>query len=75
MREWVSYTRPMNPILLIVLLFAMAAVVATLFIGLFSMGKGGPLNAHKGNVLMRWRVALQAVAVLILIVAALAAAN
>lgn len=65
----------MNPILLIVLLLALAAVVATLFIGLFGMGKGGAVNAHRSNVLMRWRVALQAVAVLILIVAAIAAAN
>lgn len=75
MPKGVPYSPFMSPILLIVLLLAMAAVVATLFIGLFSMAKGGAFNARYGNLLMRWRVVLQAVAVLVLIVAAIAAAN
>ncbi len=59
--------------LLIALLVAMAAVVAVLFIGLVGMARGGDFNARYGNVLMRWRVVLQGVAVLILIIALLAA--
>lgn len=65
----------MSPILLILLVIAMATVVATLFVGLFGMAKGGRFNARYGNLLMRWRVILQAVAVLILIVVAFATAN
>ncbi len=59
--------------LVIALLVAMAAVVAVLFIGLVGMARGGDFNARYGNVLMRWRVVLQGVAVLILIIALLAA--
>ena len=65
----------MTPTLLAILLLAMAAVVVTLFIGLIGMARGGAFNARYGNLLMRWRVILQGVAVLILIVAAIAAAN
>lgn len=75
MPKAVPYSPFMSPTLLIVLLLAMAAVVATLFIGLIGMAKGGAFNARYGNLLMRWRVVLQAVAVLVLIVAAIAAAN
>ena len=65
----------MTQTLVIALLVAMAAVVATLFIGLIGMARGGQFNARYGNVLMRWRVVLQGVAVLILIVALLAASG
>ena len=59
--------------LAVILLLAMLAVVATLFVGLIGMARGGRFNARWGNGLMRWRVALQGVAVLILIIALLAA--
>ena len=65
----------MAPTLLTALLIAMGAVAVTLFIGLIGMARGGTFNARYGNLLMRWRVVLQGVAVLILIVAAIAAAN
>lgn len=64
----------MAPTLITILLIAMAAVVVTLFIGLIGMARGGQFNARYGNVLMRWRVILQGIAVLILIVALFAAA-
>ncbi len=61
--------------LMIALLVAMAAVVAVLFIGLIGMARGGSFNARYGNVLMRWRVALQGAAVLILVIALIAASS
>ena len=65
----------MTQTLVIALLVAMAAVVVTLFIGLIGMARGGQFNARYGNVLMRWRVVLQGVAVLILVIALIAAAG
>ena len=65
----------MNMTLIIALLVAMAAVVATLFIGLIGMARGGSFNARYGNVLMRWRVVLQGVAVVILVIALIAASS
>ena len=46
---------------------ALVAVVAVLFTGVFAMGRGGAFNARYGNLLMRFRVGLQAVAVLLLV--------
>ena len=65
----------MSTTLVITLVIAMAAVVVTLFIGLIGMARGGSFNARYGNVLMRWRVVLQGVAVLILVIAMIAAAS
>lgn len=42
---------------------SLAAVVITLFVGLFSMMKAGEFNARYGNKLMRLRVILQAVTI------------
>ena len=42
---------------------ALVAVGVALVIGIFSMVKGGEFNDKYGNALMRWRVALQAIAV------------
>ncbi len=64
----------MTSTLIAILLVAMLAVVVTLFIGLIGMARGGSFNARYGNLLMRWRVALQGIAVLILVIALLAAA-
>jgi hypothetical protein len=46
----------------------MLAVLGVLFFGLFSMARGGPFNDRNANKLMRWRVALQGVALLIFVV-------
>ncbi len=41
---------------------ALAATVLVLFLGLFSMARGGAFNAKYGNLLMRLRVIVQGVA-------------
>jgi uncharacterized BrkB/YihY/UPF0761 family membrane protein len=58
----------MSGFLFALLIFAMLAVLAVLFFGLFSMARGGPFNDRNANKLMRWRVALQGVALLIFVV-------
>lgn len=47
---------------------ALAATLAVLLIGLVSMFRGGAFNRRNANKLMRWRVGLQALAVLLLAV-------
>jgi hypothetical protein len=50
------------------LLVAMIATLGVLIVGLVGFFLGGEFNAKYGNRLMRARVALQAVAVLLLLV-------
>jgi uncharacterized membrane protein len=45
------------------------ATIAVLFLGLFSMARGGEFNRKYGNTLMRYRVAFQAITVLLIIIA------
>ena len=45
---------------------ALVAVVVVLGIGVFSMGRSNAFNARYGNLLMRARVGLQAVAIVLL---------
>jgi hypothetical protein len=58
----------MSGFLFALLIIAMLAVLGVLFFGLFSMARGGPFNDRNANKLMRWRVALQGVALLIFVV-------
>jgi hypothetical protein len=51
------------PVVMVVLLIA---VVAVLLVGVVAMARGGAFNAKYGNKLMRARVALQALAILLL---------
>ncbi|MEJ2120908.1 MAG: twin transmembrane helix small protein [Alphaproteobacteria bacterium] len=51
------------PVLMVILL---AAVLAVLLVGVFAMARGGAFNAKYSNKLMRARVALQALAILLL---------
>lgn len=51
----------------------MLAVLATLFLGLFSMAKGGEFAKRYGNRLMRMRVTLQALAIAFFALAAITA--
>lgn len=56
----------------IFLALAIAAAVATLAIlvtGLIGMARGGEFNKRYGNKLMRWRVGMQAVAIVFLAIA------
>ena len=46
---------------------AIAAVAVTLGLGLYSLFRGGDYALSHSNKLMRWRVGLQAVAVLLLV--------
>jgi hypothetical protein len=58
--------RVMN-ILTILLLLAMCATLGVLIVGLVGFFQGGEFNRKYGNKLMRARVALQALAVLLLL--------
>ena len=63
----------MSNFALVAVILAMLAVLATLFVGLIGMARGGEFNARYGNRLMRARVILQGVALLLVIVAAASA--
>jgi len=56
----------------ILMILAMLAVLASLFVGLFAMARGGEFNAKYGNKLMRLRVLFQGVAVILFVAAVLA---
>ena len=53
----------MNVMLFIVMPLAIAAVALVLFMGLANMARGG--DPARSQTLMRWRVALQALAVVL----------
>lgn len=59
----------MDTLFPILVTLAVLSVVAVLFTGLFSMARGGEFNRKYGNILMRWRVGLQGLAVLLFVVA------
>ena len=48
---------------------SLAAVTITLFVGLYALFRGGDFGRSYSNKLMRLRVALQAVAIVILVLA------
>ncbi len=56
----------MSGIVPVVLIIALVATLGVLFAGLFAMARGGEFNRKHGNRLMRWRVALQGMALLLL---------
>ena len=58
----------MSHAVFIVLIFILLSTVGILFLGLFSMARGGEFNRKYGNKLMRFRVAFQAVAILLVLV-------
>lgn len=51
---------------------AMLAVLGVLGLGMVSMVRGGEFNKKHGNKLMRWRVGLQAAALVLVAIAILA---
>ncbi|MBP2292589.1 twin transmembrane helix small protein [Azospirillum rugosum] len=61
----------MNGIVAILLILALGAVVASLFVGLFFMARGGQGDSRKSNKAMRLRVALQGVALVLFLIAIL----
>lgn len=62
----------MNNFLLIALVLAMMATLATLVVGLVAMTRGGAFNQKYGNKLMRLRIVLQGVALALFVFALMA---
>ncbi len=52
--------------LTILLFVALAAVIAVMMFGILTMARSGEENRKKSNKMMRWRIALQLVAVVLL---------
>lgn len=59
------YIASMSTFGFILLILAMAATLGVLFVGLFSMARGGEFNRRNSNKLMRARIICQAVALAI----------
>lgn len=59
----------MSSLFAILLFVAMALVLLSLVVGMFSMVKGGEFNKKYGNKLMRARVFLQGIAIVFFIMA------
>jgi biopolymer transport protein ExbB/TolQ len=57
----------MISVLNVLLGIALAATAIVLLSGIYSMARGGEFNRKYGNLLMRWRVALQGCALLLLV--------
>ncbi len=58
---------PMRTLLTVLVGLAMLGTVGVLFAGLIGLARGGE-NAQLSNTLMRWRVVLQAVALVLFII-------
>ncbi len=56
----------MSGIVPVLLIVALVATLGVLFAGLIAMARGGEFNRKHGNRLMRWRVALQGLALVLL---------
>ena len=59
----------------ILVAIALGAVVVVLIVGVFAMARGGAFNTRYGNRMMRGRVALQALAVILMLVCVFAASR
>ncbi|WP_020590942.1 twin transmembrane helix small protein [Kiloniella laminariae] len=62
----------METFLNVLIVLSLAAVLIILFIGLFTMAKGGEFNKNNANRFMRYRVIAQGIALLVLVLALLA---
>ena len=56
----------MQSVLPFLIPLTMAAVLLVLLTGIFGLVRGGAFNRKYANVLMRWRIGLQALAVALL---------
>jgi hypothetical protein len=61
------YSREVSGFIFTLLILAMGATLVVLFMGLFSMARGGEFAKRNSNRFMRWRVILQGVAVLLFV--------
>lgn len=59
------YSTPMINYLIIA---AMAATVLVVLIGVLNMGRQGENSGRFSNILMRWRIALQAIAIALIMI-------
>ena len=59
----------MTIIAIIMMIIAMGVTLGVLFMGLFSMVRGGAFNEKWGNRLMRYRVVAQACAIILFFIA------
>lgn len=59
----------------ILVVVALLLTLGTLFSGLIVMARGGETNRKYGNILMRWRVVMQGVALALLALAFLLGAS
>jgi len=59
----------MGTFAVILTIAAMIAVLAILFTGLISYARGGSFNARHGNMLMRYRVLAQGIALILFVIA------
>ncbi|WP_448581204.1 twin transmembrane helix small protein [Thermaurantiacus sp.] len=57
----------MNSVIIALILVAAAAVAVTLVRGVLTMASGKDVSGTRSNQLMFWRVALQAIAVLLVV--------
>jgi hypothetical protein len=58
----------MDKFVFALLIAAMIATLAVLFMGLFSMARGGEFDKRNANRFMRWRVIMQGIAILLFII-------
>ncbi len=65
----------MNSVFLILLGVAMLAVLASLGVGLFAMARGKEGDTQLSQKMMRWRVWIQALALVFFVLAMLAGRN
>jgi hypothetical protein len=52
-----------------IIIIAGIATIAVLFLGLFSMARGGEFNRKYGNLFMRFRVLFQAITIALILIA------
>jgi len=59
------YIAHMSSVLTVLLVLALAATAIVLFVGIFSMARGGEFNRRQSNNLMRLRVGFQVLALVL----------
>lgn len=64
----------MSGLFVVLMALAMLAVLASLFLGLFFMARGGSGDARNSNRMMRWRVTLQGIALVLFLLAVMSGA-
>ena len=72
---WARYSFAMSNPFPVLLIVALVAVLGVLFLGLFSMARGGEFNKKHGNRLMRLRVVMQGAALVLLALAMLSSSD